>query len=539
MIDLTGGNLTAYLLREVFEVMGKHPRFRRATVGQSAVSFIQNNAITLGNVSCLVKNISTQGTRLSPDYFCYIQMGYTILAKVGDHDGAFVEWVQDIEPKAAIPGVYYITVDKVVEKTLEVELAVQKFLWYQGGVKNVQGQLVYLAPQFNPKTVIVSDANTGYVLVPYVDYTPWLNYLIMIRQVDVLQITTADSPPVQLQGGTDFWIKLETSVQIATNTAFGAADVNVPGEFEPFPVITDQLGYVLINGKDYTITGVNAEQNVNIITLSSSSPAGTTLTASGIMRLDPNSEAAFKAENILPTTLPANQKLSSGKAITSQGNFTYDKLIVRPDGSVTLPIVLQAGGWYKYDLRVSTPVVEGIKALKQNLNRLQKVTHDQSGQELTRTDVIPGVWLAIGDNVTEQDQVAILVSPTRTECYEVYGSKENLTFTLDVKANDLMTASELSELIKAEWTYKNRDNMEADGITIFDISREQTGEARDASGTATTYTYSLNVTASCDWKGFVPLVNRVTHIDVVPTTTLSYPTRLQVLGAAQFVPDDV
>jgi hypothetical protein len=120
-------------------------------------------------------------------------------------------------------------------------------------------------------------------------------------------------------------------------------------------------------------------------------------------------------------------------------------------------------------------------------------------------DLVPGLWLAIGDLVTKDDQVAIIVSPTWTETYEVFGSKENLSFTLEVKSNDLTTSSEISELIKHRLLVQARTNMEADGITIFEVGRDQQGEQRDLSGTAPSYSYMLNVSAAADWKTFIPL----------------------------------
>ena len=141
------------------------------------------------------------------------------------------------------------------------------------------------------------------------------------------------------------------------------------------------------------------------------------------------------------------------------------------------------------------------------------------------------------------DQVAIIIAPQITETYQVYGSKENLSFTLEVKANDLQTASDLTEMLKQELLVWRRTNMSADGVEVFEASRDYIGEQRDPSGTAPRYVYSLKVDASADWKVFVPLVTRFTNYTITNTVTSpDYPGKLQTppimnaLGAFGFLP---
>jgi len=550
MIDLTGGNLTAYLLREVSEVVGKHPRFR-SSGGQ--VTFA-NNTIAIGNVQCTVKNISTQGTRLSPDYFLFTQYGYAILAKLGDKEGMFCEWVQEVDTTLLDPGVYCLNVDEVSEKRQEVLLTCQKYEWRQGKVLNAKGSQVYFAPQttfgsppfsvpINTSMLTVTDS----ALQP-VSFVVYSNYIQITSPVfSPLIITlTYGSPAEQvvLRPFTDFWYQQYSTVVVKQTTTFGKQLVLVPETFISF-TLTDQDGYTLVPYKDFIYPPRSVTiPNPTVVELADFTPAGFTISANGVMKVDPRLASVVAAENIIPITLKPGQKLVPDQVFirTDQGDIAPDQLITNADGSIQLPIVLGPGDCYSWEVRIDCGLTEGIIAKKNFVNRLQKVVHDQNGKELSRTDVAPGLWVAIGDRVEIGDQIAIIVSPTRTECYQVFGSKENLTFTLDVKANDLLTASELSELIKAEWTYRNRDSMEADGITIFEISREQTGEARDSSGTAPSYTYSLNVTAACDWKGFVPLVTRLTQIDIIDSAgnqplfgNITYPARLQSLGAKQWV----
>jgi len=158
-------------------------------------------------------------------------------------------------------------------------------------------------------------------------------------------------------------------------------------------------------------------------------------------------------------------------------------------------------------------------------------------------NIIPGLWLAFGDLAVKEDQVAIIVSPTFTETYEVYGSKENLDFTLEVKSNDLTSASEISEMIKHWLLVQGRTNMEADGITIFKVSRTQRGAQRDPSGLSPTYSYELGVTAAADWKEFIPMVTRLVSFELESTPTvvgfpgkLDYAPRMKALGTFQFIP---
>ncbi len=158
-----------------------------------------------------------------------------------------------------------------------------------------------------------------------------------------------------------------------------------------------------------------------------------------------------------------------------------------------------------------------------------------------RVEAFSGIAVAIGDAVVVGDQAAIIVSPTTTETYEVYGSKENLNFTLEFRSNDLQTSSDLSELIKQQLLVIRRNGMEADGITIFEAPRTYRGQQRDNSGTAPSFVYSLAVSASADWKVYIPKVTRVARFEIIDTAAIiGYPgklnlaPRVQTLGTSRF-----
>jgi hypothetical protein len=163
-----------------------------------------------------------------------------------------------------------------------------------------------------------------------------------------------------------------------------------------------------------------------------------------------------------------------------------------------------------------------------------------------RSYVFPGLWLAFGDISVVGDQAAVIISPSLTETYQVYGSKENLTFTLEIKSNDLQTSSDLAEMIKQHLLITSRKNVESDGLTIFEATRDYVGESRDPSGTASNYIYNLTVSASADWKLYKPLVTRLVSFEITnqPTTgnfagNLQATPRMAAFGATMFIPSYV
>jgi D-aminopeptidase len=67
------------------------------------------------------------------------------------------------------------------------------------------------------------------------------------------------------------------------------------------------------------------------------------------------------------------------------------------------------------------------------------------------------------------------------------------------------------------------------GLTVQSISQSSQGGQKDSSGTATTYSVVLSVSALADWELHKPLVNRVDDIEV-DFTPISFQTEFQVMG---------
>jgi hypothetical protein len=230
-------------------------------------------------------------------------------------------------------------------------------------------------------------------------------------------------------------------------------------------------------------------------------------------------------------------RIDSGQLKAIAKKMEWNSLIVADPNSITFSTPAQ--------VQEQPAQVQGQPAQVQG-QPAQPPTQSSAGNPLLTNGlqqyVFPGLLLAIGDKVVVGDQQAVIVSPAVTEIYHVYGSKENVNVILEVKANDLQTASELSEMIKEQFLVKRRMNMEADGLGIFEISSDFIGEQRDQSATASTYKYNLSISAAADWKAFVPLVTRLTQIEVDAVETIPdfpskpvLPIKMKSLGLTQFL----
>jgi hypothetical protein len=574
MLDLTGANLAAYLIRVVKDAVIRNPRFRQ-TLGDVAVA--SNNQVLFGDVQVIVKSISSSGNRLSPDNFMLTQHGRALIAKVKDKEGCFVEWCveTDREGSTLDPGIYYLSVTSVDEGTRAVGLDIHKYQWREGNITNAQGSQVVLRAGLDGTLVVPYDI-ISITNVALTSNLATITAVNVFQPGDVVTITglttsalngtwtvtaasnttftfalthanissTADSglatkaliynsnysflylfTPAQnltlvynsgnLIPLVDYWfIRTQSQVLIAS-TAGGYEDADIPVGYNNFS-ITDQNDYVLRPNLDYY------QPSANVVRFGEWTPAGSTLTITGDVIVDPSSNSSISPENILNITLGVGQTIVPDQVFISSSYGDFTNVVPLPNGSVTIPRLLGVGEYLHWEARIDCGTTSVV------------------GKKLELNPLVTGLWVAIGDQVVVGDQVAIIISPFRTETYEVYGSKDNVNISLDIKANDLTTASEISELIKQQLLIFKRENMEADGITIFEVSRDYTGEARDASGTAPRFVYNLNIQAMCDWKVFMPLVTRlvsfqITDSAVVPGYLETTP-RAQAFGAFRFIP---
>lgn len=572
MLDLTGGNLVAYLLRILRDAVERHPRFKN-TLGN--VTFPSNTHIRWGDVQIIIQSVTTSGNRLSFDYFMCTQIGRAILAKVTDKSGQFVEWVREIDPTHLTPdpGVYYLNVDFFNDQTRELGLTGQKFKWVEGRITNAVGSVVYFRPSIDVTTLAMYDGPvfSGTTAVQFKGFNQSLgSFAYLLSPVTNLSVLQSGTPLVPF---TDYWYQRPLTTVICQTTLGGSEILSIPNPYISIN-FTDQNGYVLRPNSDYTFYANG------FIKLASYSPPGSTIYANAIVQADPSQVVGTNSENIFQIGLQPGENLAADQVFIQSTAGNFNNVPVNTDGTITLPTLLQPGECATWEARIETPQVK-LRAKKWELNSmtivdpttityakpnatgdLQAITNAwvQSADPTELKGVVqtsagtaalangaeqyflPGLQCAIGDQVVVGDQVAILVSPTATETYEVYGSKENLTFNLEVKANDLQTASDLSEMLKQQMLIMGRENAEADGLTIFEVTRSFQGQARDLSGTAPAYVYTIGVTASADWKVFVPKITRLVKYEIINNPVesnfqgkIQMVNRVAVFGSTQFV----
>jgi hypothetical protein len=627
MIDLTGANLINYLMRVIRDIVDRNPRWKN-TLGK--VTFPANTIMRWGDVWVSITSVTTSGNRLSPAYFMCTQIGRAILAKVGDKDGQFIEWTREVDPTNQNPpaGVYYLNVDFFDDKTRDLGLTVHKYRWVEGNLGQAAGTVVNFRPGIDLNTVSFSDSATSTPVVATTYNQSTGGFANLVTPTQELAITYNDglSAPawnatltyspgtVVTEGGaafvaagtstgvapntnpalwspysalvplagqsltplTDFWYQRPLSAVIVEKTVSGSQLANIPSPYISL-TLTDQDGYELRPSLDYVFQGPQW------VVLSQYTPAGSTITANMVVKVNPVNAVGIMPENYLQVNLGPNETLAPGQVFinTPAGSFTNPA--PQPDGSLLIPQLLQPGDFLRWEVRIDSGEVKAM-AKKWEINNLAQIdpntityarvdaegnrlqqpitasfVQNADPSELTNVvqtsagtpilvngqqkPILPGLRLAIGDNVVVGDQCAIIVSPGLTETYEVFGSKENLSFTLEVKANDLQTSSDLAEMIKRELLIMRRIDTEADGLTIFETNRSFTGQARDTSATAPTYINTVTVSAAADWKVYIPLVTRLTHFEIAETLVqtdflgkLQMAPRMKAFGSEIFIP---
>src|SRR5271157_3118068 len=502
MIDLTGANLASYLLRIVRTTVEKHPRFRAAL---GTVTFSSNVAIRWKDVEVIIKNIATQGTRLSPNYFMRTELGRALVAKVGDKDGQFIEWARETDRtrNTPEPGIYYINVDFFDDQTRDLGLTVHKYKWREGSLSNAVGSQVFFRPgivdpssvppgPLDLTTLTATDAATGGPVQFVAFNSSFGGFANLLTPVQTLRFAFQNG--TLLLPGVDYWYQRVQTSPVVTSTKGGSEVVEIPnlsGTLPPFVsfTLTDQTGYELRPGIDWNFYGAGWVQ------LSSQSPPGSTIYANILARLDPSLYDGTNPENNIQIGLLPNETLAPGQITiqTSQGSFTTATL--NPDGTMALPVLLQPGDYLRWSIRIDTGQSKA-SAKKWELNSFvivdpstiaytvpasalsvpagepqPQAVQSSAGTPLldasgSQQYVFPGLVLAIGDRVVVGDQAAVIVTPDITETYEVFGSKENLSFTLEIKSNDLQTSSDLTEMLKDQLLISRRINTEADGLTV-------------------------------------------------------------------------
>lgn len=414
---------------------------------------------------------------------------------------------------------------------------------------------------FGGSTYIADSASTN--LAPDLNPTFWSAYT-----------TVVPNAGQRLEPLTDYWYQRPESAVIIPITVTGQQLAKIPSPYVSVS-FSDQDGYTLRPGLDY------AFQGPQWIMTSAYTPPGSTITATMMVKVNPYNNVGIMPENYLQVALQPGESLAPEQVFIHTTSGDYTVLTTQPDGSLLLPQLLQPGDCLRWEVRVDSGQMKAL-AKKWEVTNLPQVdpttiqygkpdndgnlqplpfsyissadpsqlvgiVQTSAGQPLLvngqAQPILAGLRLAIGDNVVVNDQAAIIVSPSMTETYEVFGSKENLTFTLEVKANDLQTASDLSEMLKRELLIMRRENTEADGLTIFEITRSYTGAARDLSNTAPSYVYTLSVTASADWKVYIPLVTRLTSLEITEIGgqsdflgKLQLQPRMHALGSEIFIP---
>lgn len=121
------------------------------------------------------------------------------------------------------------------------------------------------------------------------------------------------------------------------------------------------------------------------------------------------------------------------------------------------------------------------------------------------TTTIPGVVIAFGKRARKGDKVAIVVYDDRRDTAEAYGGKFEVSFDLDIFAQDPTQAEEISDFLIMGLLMKQA-TLASEGIELIEMAPGgESDEPQDENADISSYTVPVSLQLRADWEIHVPL----------------------------------
>jgi hypothetical protein len=119
---------------------------------------------------------------------------------------------------------------------------------------------------------------------------------------------------------------------------------------------------------------------------------------------------------------------------------------------------------------------------------------------------LPGVILAFGKRGRVGDKMAVVVYDDRVDTAKAYGGRLDVSFDLDVIAQDPAQMEEMADYAFLTLWGDKRAAMSSEGLEIMDVSMGgEAEEAYDETADLFFYTASMSVQIQSDWETHIPM----------------------------------
>lgn len=119
---------------------------------------------------------------------------------------------------------------------------------------------------------------------------------------------------------------------------------------------------------------------------------------------------------------------------------------------------------------------------------------------------LPGVILAFGKRGKKGDKVAVVVYDDRVDTATAYGGKFEVSFDIDIIAQDPMQMEEMADYTHMSLWHEKRPNLSFEGLEITEVSISgEAEESYDEVADIFYYTASMSVQIQSDWEVHLPL----------------------------------
>jgi len=132
---------------------------------------------------------------------------------------------------------------------------------------------------------------------------------------------------------------------------------------------------------------------------------------------------------------------------------------------------------------------------------------------------IPGVVIAFGDRVQDNDKVVIVVENRRSPCASEYGGRWEMSMDLDIIARDVHACRKIADYSLMHLWGEARPGLSTHGIELMEISGGgEAEEVYDETGDDYFYNASISLSVQTEWAVRVPFSGELRQVATYDTS---------------------